>query len=102
MSGADVSATNTTAHTADTPQLLLEHHLKELRLPTILREYDKVARQSYDAARDWDRLHERFTVQPGRCRYHLLLELWPRQSRCRTAHLRGLPGIPVPCKFVRQ
>jgi DNA replication protein DnaC len=29
----------------DTPQLLLEHHLKTLRLPTILREYDKVARQ---------------------------------------------------------
>ncbi len=27
------------------PQLLLDHHLKELRLPTILREYDKVARQ---------------------------------------------------------
>ena len=45
MSGADVFATNTAAHTADTPQLLLDHHLKELRLPTILREYDKVARQ---------------------------------------------------------
>jgi DNA replication protein DnaC len=28
-----------------TPQLLLEHHLKQLRLPTILHEYDKVARQ---------------------------------------------------------
>jgi hypothetical protein len=27
------------------PQLLLEHHLKHLRLPTILREYDKAARQ---------------------------------------------------------
>jgi hypothetical protein len=24
---------------------MLEHHLKELRLPTILREYDRVARQ---------------------------------------------------------
>ena len=45
MSGPEASATNTAAHTADTPQLLLEHHLKELRLPTILREYDKVARQ---------------------------------------------------------
>jgi DNA replication protein DnaC len=45
MSGADAFATNTAAHTADTPQLLLDHHLKELRLPTILREYDKVARQ---------------------------------------------------------
>ena len=30
--------------TADTPQVLLEHHLKQLRLPTFLREYDKVAR----------------------------------------------------------
>ena len=45
MSGADGSGANTAAHTADTPQLLLEHHLKELRLPTMLREYDKVARQ---------------------------------------------------------
>jgi hypothetical protein len=31
--------------TPDTPRVLLEHHLKALRLPTILREYDKVARQ---------------------------------------------------------
>ena len=31
--------------TANTPQVLLEHHLKQLRLPTFLREYDKVARQ---------------------------------------------------------
>jgi hypothetical protein len=31
MSGVEVSVTNTAAHTADTPQLLLEHHLKELR-----------------------------------------------------------------------
>ena len=29
----------------ETPQLLLEHHLKTLRLPTMLREYDRVARQ---------------------------------------------------------
>ena len=43
MSGSD--ATNPTTQTADTPQLLLEHHLKQLRLPTFLREYDKVARQ---------------------------------------------------------
>ena len=35
---------NTAAHTSDTPQLLLEHHLKELRLPTMLREYDHIAR----------------------------------------------------------
>ena len=29
----------------DTPQLLLAHHLKALKLPTFLREYDKVAQQ---------------------------------------------------------
>jgi len=30
---------------SDTPQVLLAHHLKALKLPTFLREYDKVARQ---------------------------------------------------------
>ena len=28
-----------------TPQVLLGHHLKQLKLPTVLREYDKVARE---------------------------------------------------------
>jgi hypothetical protein len=28
----------------DTPQILLAHNLKALKLPTFLREYDKVAR----------------------------------------------------------
>ena len=31
--------------TAGTPQILLAHHLKHLKLPTVLREYDKVARE---------------------------------------------------------
>src|SRR5215468_8410905 len=30
---------------SDTPQILLAHHLKALRLPTFLREHDKLARQ---------------------------------------------------------
>jgi len=30
----------------DTPQVLLDHHLKTLRLPTFLREYDKVAKKT--------------------------------------------------------
>jgi DNA replication protein DnaC len=30
---------------SDTPQVLLGHHLKALRLPTFLREHDKLARQ---------------------------------------------------------
>ncbi len=29
----------------DAPQVLLDHHLKTLKLPTFLREYDKLARQ---------------------------------------------------------
>lgn len=32
--------------TTDKPQVLLEHHLKALKLPTFLAEYDKVARES--------------------------------------------------------
>jgi DNA replication protein DnaC len=42
----------TTPVSNGTPQILLEHHLKSLRLPTFLREYDKVARQC--AAEDVD------------------------------------------------
>jgi len=45
MSNSDVTLTYSATQMADTPQLLLEHHLKQLRLPTFLREYDKVARQ---------------------------------------------------------
>ncbi len=40
MDGAMPSGTR-----AGTPQVLLGHHLKQLKLPTILREYDKVARE---------------------------------------------------------
>ena len=29
----------------ETPQVLLEHYLKQLRLPTMLREYPKLAEQ---------------------------------------------------------
>jgi DNA replication protein DnaC len=35
-----------TGTTSGTPQVLLAHHLKQLKLPTILREYDKVAREA--------------------------------------------------------
>ena len=30
---------------AEAPRILLEHHLKRLKLPTFLREYEKLARQ---------------------------------------------------------
>ena len=38
-----------TGTTQGAPQVLLAHHLKQLKLPTVLREYDKAARE---AARD--------------------------------------------------
>jgi DNA replication protein DnaC len=45
-----------------TPQVLLGHHLKALKLPTFVREYDKVARQcaaeGADHVRDLLRLAE--------------------------------------------
>ena len=44
--GADKIPAGTTS---GAPQVLLAHHLKQLKLPTVLREYDKVAR---DCARD--------------------------------------------------
>lgn len=39
----------------DTPQVLLQHHLKKLRLPTFNSEYDKLARQC--AAENKDHVH---------------------------------------------
>ena len=39
----------------DTPQVLLAHHLKALKLPTILREYDKIARQCAAESLDYPR-----------------------------------------------
>ena len=56
---------------AATPQLLLAHHLKALRLPTFLREYDKLARQC--AAEGVD--HVRYLVRLAE------LELIDRERR---------------------
>ena len=45
----------------DTPQVLLEHHLKALRLPTFVREYDKVAQQCAAEGVDFPRYLLRLT-----------------------------------------
>lgn len=50
-----MSASPNAGVTADTPQVLLEHHLKHLRLPSFLREYDKVARQCAADSVDYSR-----------------------------------------------
>jgi DNA replication protein DnaC len=69
---------NTAAHTSDTPQLLLEHHLKELRLPTMLREYDHIARQCAVEQVDYQRYLLRMTE----------LELLDRERRATDRRIR--------------
>ena len=64
--------------TPDTPQILLEHHLKALRLPTILREYDKVARQCAEEKTDFPRYLLRLTE----------LELLDRDRRATERRIR--------------
>ena len=62
----------------DTPQLLLEHHLKALRLPTMLREYDRVARQCAVEDVDYPRYLLRMTE----------LELLDRERRAIERRIR--------------
>jgi len=45
MTGMTVPDAMPAGTTSGTPQVLLPHHLKQLKLPTVLREYDKVARE---------------------------------------------------------
>ena len=62
----------------DTPQLLLEHHLKALRLPTFQREYHKVAQQC--AAEGVD--HPRYLLRLAE------LELLEREQRATERRVR--------------
>jgi len=55
----------------DTPQILLAHHLKALKLPTFLSEYDKVARQCAEEGVD----HTRYLLRLAE------LELIDRERR---------------------
>jgi hypothetical protein len=68
--------------TADTPQVLLEHHLKQLRLPTFLREYDKVARQCAAESVDYPRYLLRLTEQELLDRERRACERRIHQARC--------------------
>ncbi len=43
----------------DKPQLLLRHHLKQLKLPTVLAEYEKVAQECARSGVD----HVRYLLQ---------------------------------------
>ncbi len=81
MNGTGVAAADTAAHTADTPQLLLEHHLKQLRLPTILREYERVARQCAVEQADYQRYLLRMTELELLDRERRAIERRIRQAR---------------------
>lgn len=63
----------------DTPQLLLEHHLKALRLPTFHREYDKVAQQCAIEGVD----HPRYLLRLAE------LELLEREQRATERRIRS-------------
>src|SRR5260370_34041915 len=67
----------------ETPQVLLEHHLKALRLPTFLREYDKVAQQCAAEGVDYPRFLLRLSEQ----------ELLDRERR---AAERGIKQTRIP------
>ena len=73
------------------PQVLLAHHLKQLKLPTFLREYEKVAAEAAREGLD----HPRYLLAPGRTRTDR-----PRAPHGRTAHpRRPVPGGEEPRHF---
>ena len=67
----------------DTPQVLLAHHLKTLKLPTFLREYDKLARHCATEGADHVRYRVRLTE----------LELIDRERRMVERRI-SRPGFP--------
>src|ERR1019366_7815677 len=69
----------------DTPQVLLDHHLKTLRLPTFLREYDKVAQQCAVEGVDFPRYLLRLSEVSCRC--------WTPLTRRRTRPLNECTGV---------
>ena len=68
----------------DTPQVLLAHHLKTLKLPTFLREYDKLARQCATEGAD----HVRYLVRLTE------LELIDRERRMVERRIRQASSPP--------
>ena len=65
----------------DTPQVLLAHHLKTLKLPTFLREYDKLARQCATEGADYVRYLVRLTELELIDRERRMVERRIRQAR---------------------
>jgi DNA replication protein DnaC len=68
-----------TAAASDTPQVLLAHHLRRLKLPTFQREYDKVAKEAAKEGLD----HPRYLLRLAE------LELIDRERRMVERRIRA-------------
>ena len=66
---------------AEAPRILLEHHLKKLKLPTFLREYEKVAQQCAAEGLDHVRFLARLVELEMIDRDRRLVERRIRQAR---------------------
>ena len=66
---------------AEAPRILLEHHLKKLKLPTFLREYEKLARQCAANSLDHVQFLARFVELEMIDRERRLVERRIRQAR---------------------
>ena len=66
---------------AEAPRILLEHHLKRLKLPTVLREYEKLARQCATEGQDHVQFLARLVEMEMIDRERRLVERRIRQAR---------------------
>ena len=62
---------------SDAPKILLADHLKTLKLPTFLREYDKLARPAADAVRI---IHLRASARGAPLKARITSSSWPAWS----------------------
>ena len=84
---------------SDTPQILLDHRLKSLRLPTVLREYGKLARQCATEGHDHVQFLARLVELEMIDRERRMIERrikaakFPAVKKPRQLRLQGDPGL---------
>ena len=84
---------------SDRPTLLLEHHLKELKLPTFLGEYGKIAAQCASEGVDYPDYLLRLSELELIDRHHRLVA---RQDQGRALPRRKEPGTPSTSRPYRR
>ena len=86
-----------TGTTSGTPQVLLAHHLKQLKLPTVPREYEKVAREcardGVDHPRYLLRLVELELIDRERRMVERRIYLRGLAKKAKPVHIRSAPAI---------